>query len=255
MSIILISCEKKNDTIIDPSYDAPTISNPYRSVDTVFTNSASPLISFITSILVNTNGGEPITSVTCNIFDTENNSLGIFNMTDNGVPPDSTAGDRRFTVQVHISNIQCLLVGNYNIQYIAKNSEELFSNLINSTLPVANPTNLPPVLSNLNIPDSVVRPVTGFFNLTLSLTAIDPDGKCDMKDVFFYAFRPTGNPLNNGDPFYMQNTQNDIYSYTAPVLPATQDSLYGYYKYIFHATDNSNASAIPVVDSIKFVRP
>jgi hypothetical protein len=173
-------------------------------------------------------------------------------MSDNGVLPDTTAGDGRYIAQINISNIQCLLVGAYKIQYVAQNSATLFSNLITSVFPVVNTANLPPVISNLIIPDSVVRPITGSFDLTISLTATDPDGSCDINSVYFDAFRSTGNHIGRIPMF---PAGNNIYTFTNPVTPAVPDSLYGYYKYIFQAIDNSNALSNQITDSIKFVRP
>ncbi len=128
----------------------------------------------------------------------------------------------------------------------------MFSNIINKNLVVVNTANQAPVLSNPVLPDSVVRPLTGSFDLTISITTIDPDGHCDINTVFFNAYRPNGNFIGI---IPMTYSNNNVYSFTNPVLPNNADSAYGYFKYVFQAYDNSNALSNIITDSIKFVRP
>ncbi len=173
---------------------------------------------------------------------------------DNGTSPDSTAGDGRYSGSFNITNIQCLQVGQYQVQYIAQNRSGLFSNIINKNIFVVSSANLPSVLSNPILPDSVVRPPIGGqpFDITLTITAIDSDGPCDINTLFFDTYRPTGNFLGRN---FMIKGSNNTYTFTAPVTYVPQDSLYGYYKYHFTAYDNSNAFSNTIIDSIKFVRP
>lgn len=164
-------------------------------------------------------------------------------------------GGNNYSGNVDVQNIGCLLVGIYRVQIVAEDELGLFSNLIITSIPVVNTANQPIVLSNPMLPDSVVRPDTGFFNLTISIDATDLDGKCDIVDIFFYGYRPSGFPLNNGQPFIMTNPAGNRYEFTAPVTPAVEDSLYGYYKYVFQGVDRSGVLSAQYLDSIKFVRP
>lgn len=238
--------------MIDPVYNSPTISNPYVSKDTVFTTSANPLINFNASVKVDLNDGEPVDYVTCKLSLSSGTEIASINLNDNGVSPDSTAGDGRYSGSFNITNIQCLQVGFYQVQYFAKNRTGLFSNIINKNLIVVNTANQPPVLSNPILPDSVVRPPSGSFDLTISITTTDTDGHCDINIVFFDAYRSNGNLIGRIPMFY---TNNNIYSYTAPVTYSNADSSYGYFKYVFQAFDNSNILSNVITDSIKFVRP
>lgn len=178
--------------------------------------------------------------------------MGTFDMIDNGILPDTTAGDGRYSCTVSISNIQCLLVGNYSIQYIAQNNSGLNSNQVNSTFRVVNTNNLPPVLSDPILPDSVVRPISVPYDLTLSLTVTDPDGSCDINLVYFDAYRPSGAYIGR---IPMTANTNNSYTFTNTVNPSSSDSSYGYFKYFFQAIDNSGALSAFLKDSIKFVRP
>jgi len=249
-----MSCEKKDDSIIDPVFNSPIIINPFISKDTNFTISTAPIINFSASVQVDLNNGDPIKFVICKVYFPTGQLLDSAFMADNGVLPDSTANDGRYSCSFNITGIalSCLQVGIYNIQFYAQNNSGLFSNIIYKNLVVVNTINQPPVLSNPNLPDSVVRPVSGSFDLTLTITVIDPDGECDINSVFFDAYRPTGGYIGR---IPMSYTNNNIYSFTAPVLPSAADSSYGYFKYVFQAYDNSNAYSNIVTDSIKFVRP
>lgn len=252
-AIIFYSCEKKNDTVIDPSISAPLISNQYQSKDTVFTTSATPLINFITSLVVNTNDGSEIRKVTCRINDPNGNLLAQINLLDNGTLPDTNANDRRFTASVNINNILCLLVGNYTMEYVAENNSGLFSNIITSSFKVVNSANQPPVITNTNLPDSVVRPVPGDSSLlTISINVSDPDGLCDLKEVTFVTTRPNGIIL---PPIPMFNNSNGLFTFSNYVAYSSDPTSYGYFKYEFTARDNSNILSAPVKDSIKFVPP
>ncbi len=246
--IIMYSCEKKNDSVIDPSYDSPVITNLVRTPDTVKTNSGSPVISFYVSVQADINNGAPLSGVTCTVLDPNSASLGTYNL----AYIKDTATGKKFAATITTGTVSCLLVGNYTIQVIAANEKGLNSNMIGSEFHVMNTSNHAPVLSNPSIPDSVVRPLSGSFNLTLSLTATDPDGHCDIAFVYMDAYRPSGNFIGR---YAMNYDGNNVYSYTNTVTYAVPDSSYGFYKYFFTAIDRSELSSAVYKDSIKFVRP
>ncbi len=250
---ILNSCEKKDNTIIDPCCRAPYISNFFKSTDTVFTTSFNPQIILSVSVNVDVNGGSPIKSVVCRVLFPDNSIAGNFSLSDNGNLPDSVSGDGKYSGTINITNISCLLVGQYTINLYAENTDGYISNQINSYFKVVNTDNYPPYISSLNLPDSVIRPISGFINLTIEATANDTNGFCDIKTVQFDAYRPNGNFIGR---FEMTKSNNfGLFSYTAPVGASTADSSFGYFKYFFQAIDNSNAVSTIVKDSIKFVRP
>jgi hypothetical protein len=250
--VVFLSCEKESDNVIDPSYISPLISDLYKSKDSVLTTSFAPLIDLNVSVKVSANGGSDIQRVECKVNSPDGSFAGLFSMADNGVLPDSAAGDGRYSVNIKFNNISCLVVGQYTFSVYAYNKDELISNQINSAFFVINMQNLPPVITNTDLPDSVVRPVTGQFNLTIKVTVIDTNGACDINEVYFDAYRPNGAYIGRN---WMTNAGNNIYSFTNFVGPSTSDSSYGYFRYLFQATDNSNAQSIVVADSIKFVRP
>ena len=246
------SCEEDDTSVIDPSISSPVILNPYQSEDTVFTSSASPLINFNVAVSVNTNDGSSINNVTCTVKDPNGLIAGQFNMLDNGTPPDSNSNDGRYTGTVNINNIECLLVGNYSIEFLAQNNSQLYSNLITSSVYVINTAVQPPVIVSTNLPDSVVRPAIDSTLLTISVTVNDPDGLCDIKDVTFVTTRPNGVVF---PPIPMFNNGNGQFIFSNYVRASSDPTSYGYFKYSFTARDNSNLLSAPVTDSIKFVYP
>lgn len=246
------SCEEDDTSVIDPSISSPIILNPYQSEDTVFTTSTSPLINFTVAVSVNTNDGSSINNVTCTVKDPNGVIAGQFNMLDNGTSPDSNSNDGRYTGTVNINNIECLLVGNYSIEFLAQNNSQLYSNLITSSVNVINTAVQPPVIVSTNLPDSVVRPAIDSTLLTISVTVNDPDGLCDIKDVTFVTTRPNGIVF---PPIPMFNNGNGQFIFSNYVRASSDPTSYGYFKYSFTARDNSNLLSVPVTDSIKFVYP
>ncbi|MFA7360487.1 MAG: hypothetical protein WC139_05560 [Candidatus Kapaibacterium sp.] len=247
-SFVLISCEKKNDNVIDPSYDSPVIVSVTKSTDTVSTTSSAPNISFDLTVVANENNGSPIASVNCVLVDPLGASLGSFAL---NYIQDVTGG-KQYSKNVSASSISCLLVGNYTVQVVAKNDAGLFSSQVNLPLYVRNSANVAPVVINTNLPDSVVRPVSGSIPLTISINVTDADGSCDIKDVYFGAYRPNGNFIGFNPLIFSSNNE---WTFTNVVTPSTADSSYGYFKYQFFAKDRSDAVSTGVWDSIKFVRP
>ncbi len=252
-ALFLVSCEKESDEIIDPSFTSPVISDLLFSKDTVFTNSASPLINLIVRVNVSTNDGEQISNVKCTVFDPNNEQAGVFELNDNGASPDTTPGDQNYTGSINIDNIQCLLVGNYSVEVVAENTSGLFSNLITSVFRVVNTANQPPVINSTALPDSIVRPLPGDSSLlTITVNVSDPDGLCDLNDVSFVTVRPNGVTL---PAIPMFNSGNGVFSFSNYVSYSSDPSSYGYFKYTFTARDRANLLSVPVRDSIKFIAP
>ncbi|MCE1163964.1 MAG: hypothetical protein LWX07_01020 [Bacteroidetes bacterium] len=245
---VFYSCEKKSDSVIDPSYDSPILTNLVRTPDTVKTTASSPNVQVYVSVIANTNNGAPLSDVKCIVIDPDNNTL----INTNLIYVADTATGKKFAATITAGSISCLLVGNYTIQVIASNEKGLSSNMLSSGFIVKNTSNHAPVLSNPSLPDSVVRPLSGSFDLTLSLTGTDADGHCDIQFVYMDAYRPNGLLLGR---YPMNYNGNNIYSYTNTVTYAAADSFYGYYKYNFVAIDRSEVFSTIIYDSIKFVRP
>jgi len=248
--ISLYSCEKKSDSIIDPTLIAPSISNPSKSKDTVYTNSDSPVVNFITSVRVQQGGDDAIESVVCSLLDPNGNLIENFSMSDNGSSPDTTGGNGVYTAAVNYTTTLCLTVGNYSVQYLATSSSGLTSNLIVSTVPVYYSNNVAPVVSFVNAPDTITRPTTGELAFPLTVKGSDANGGCDLKIVFFNTIKPDGTP-SGGNPFLMFDDGDLLahgdsiagdgrYSLIVRIFP-TNDL--GSYQFKYQATDNAGLSS------------
>lgn len=263
VSIFFSSCEKKDDSVIDPNYKSPILSNLYKSKDTVFTTSSAPVLNFSASVLVNPNEGGDIKSVICKVLSPDNSVLATYNMVDNGVLPDSTSGDNRYSCTVNVTNISCLLVGQYTIQLLAENTAGLFSSQINSSFNVVLTNNVAPVVSQLYAPDSIAIPVSGFNIRTLSVLALDSNGQCDVRRVFFNSYRPDSS-ITGGSPFEMFD-DGDISAHGDSVagdgrysliirIESTQTTI-GWYTFKYQAEDNSGLLSSQLIGRINIYRP
>jgi hypothetical protein len=263
ISVLFSSCEKKDDSVIDPSYKAPILTNPYKSKDTVFTVSTAPVISLFSAVSVDPNGGGDIKSVTCKVLSPDNTLLVTIPMQDNGVNPDSVSGDSRYSCAINISNLSCVLVGQYSFQLIAENTAGLLSNQINSTFNVVLTNNQAPVVSGLYSPDSIAIPSSGVSVSTLSVFALDSNGYCDIKRVFFNSFRPDST-ITGGSPFAMFDDGNiadhgDTAAgdgrFSLKIQIASTQTTVGWFTFKYQAEDNSGLLSNVLIGRIYIYRP
>lgn len=154
--------------------------------------------------------------------------------------------------------IQCLVTGKYSVEFLAENNSGLFSNLSTSDFTVVNTANVPPVVSGLHAPASIQVPVSGTNTAVLSILANDPDGNCDIKNVFFNSYRPDGT-ITGGSPFTMYDDGNiPVHGDTVAGdgrysliigIPSSQTT-FGYFKFQYQARDYSNLLSNQLIDSI-----
>lgn len=263
LGLILTSCEKTNDSVIDPSYKSPLLSNPYKSKDTVFTTSSTPVINLVSSVSVNTNDGGEIKSVTCKVYAPDNTLMATYPMKDDGSAPDTVSGDGRYSCQINITNINCLLTGQYSVQLIAENTAGLVSNQINSTVLVVMTNNQAPIVWGLTSPDSIAIPTSGINVTTLVINALDSNGYCDIKRVFFNSYRPDSS-ITGGSPFAMYD-DGDIINHGDTTaadgkfsliikIESTQTTT-GWYTFKYQAEDNSGLHSNQYIGRINIYRP
>lgn len=246
------SCEKEDKSVIDPFLTFPRITAAFVNPTSVSSASINAIVS---AVVVSQDG---ISSVTGKIFNPINAEVLTVQLKDDGVAPDTTAGDGRFTANITYSP-SCVIVGSYKIELVAVGSGGTSSNVVNVTLNVFQSGNLPPAISNLIIPDSLQRPTGSNLNTAfLQIKAIDPNGQCDIKDVYFYSYRPDGTPTNNGNSFSMFD-DGDIALHCDTTAGDTKYSLcvvinstaqLGYFKFRFNAKDRSLDTTNYILDSI-----
>jgi hypothetical protein len=251
-AFFFVSCEKDDTSVIDPVPDIPNISNAYVTPNQFIDTS---VISCIAVAIVSST--EALT-VTARVTDPLNQEKQTIQLYDNGVLPDTFAGDGHYTGQINFT-LLCRLIGTYNVNFLAQNTSGYNSNSYIATFGLSKTTSQPPFISDLIIPDSLQRPTSGFNIGFLQVKAIDPDGQCDIREVYFHSFRPDGTPTNNGNPFFMYD-DGDIVNHCDTVANDTKYSLcisvpstiklFGYYKFVFNAKDRSDSVSNTLIDSI-----
>jgi hypothetical protein len=187
-----MSCEKDDSTVIDPVLNIPTISNP--TLDPSLFNSDS--VKSLATVQVSS--VDPIGIVTVTVSD-PNGQLRSFELKDDGVAPDIIANDGKYSGYIDFV-MTCRLVGDYKAEFVASTQKGLNSSVIDLTFHDENTNNHPPVISNIvAFPDSAQfnQPV----NIGFMVTALDPDGQCDIRRVFYTAVAPDGANLTEQDLF------------------------------------------------------
>jgi hypothetical protein len=253
IAALFTSCEKENTSVIDPILTFPTILGTMIT-PTVFDTSDINGIAW-----AEVTSEEAVTSVTVSVKNPLNTEIGIFSLKDDGTAPDIIAGDGRYTGYITFS-MTCRIVGQYKGEFIAKNVSGLTSSLITENFNVINSNNQPPVISDLVIvPDSIQVNNQAFF--IFMVTAVDPDGSCDINQVYYDGFDPLGGtltrrilfddgsccPVENTGVTSGDSTANDT-KFTRKLFGAPDKV--GYYKYFIKAEDNSGASSNILSDSI-----
>jgi hypothetical protein len=205
LGIIIYSCEKEDSTVVDPLLTFPIITSTVvtpNTFDTTILNSV--FVAVIES-------QEIVASVNARVTNPHGTILGDVALKDDGVMPDSMAGDGRFT-GLFSHTLTCKLIGNYNVEFSAQNSSGTTSNIVVDNFSVTSSFNNPPSVNYVISPDSLRRPSgvgadtvnVGF----LQVWPTDPDGVCDVSQVYFYSFRPDGSATNNGNPIFMFDNGN-----------------------------------------------
>jgi len=177
---ITIGCDGISDSIIDPStanilvtnISAPTELNFTGSdieENTSITFSNSETIEKVWFRLTSQDGSTVITSFT-EMEKDQNVYTGSFKMTEQNPKGIYTI---EYYIQTDIQEEKKMASHNFS-----------FENMQN---------NVPPVISNLNMPDQIDRDVVFKFSVNVE----DENGYEDVKDVFYQLFRPNGEQISN----------------------------------------------------------
>jgi hypothetical protein len=254
--LLFSSCEKKDNSVIDPTLNFPSITSASiipSTVDTTIVHSIA--YAHVTSV-------DPIDNVTATVtgpapgFPEE----GIYTLKDDGIAPDSIANDGVFTGYINYT-MSCRLLGAHKVVFLAKNISGIPSNNIIEFMQVTNTHNHPPVVSNLIITPKDIT-INTIVNLVFELTANDPDGPCNIKEVFYTGHDPRDSALTKrglyddgscclveGTNFTSGDSVANDGIFTRRFPPASPTFL-GYYVYHLRAVDYSNDTSNILTDSI-----
>jgi hypothetical protein len=242
---LLSSCEKKDNSIIDPVLNFPVIDSA-SVTPTVFDTSNVHM-----SVFAHVVSSVPITNVTAKVFNPLGNQVANVILVDSG--NDRYAGSASFAMD-------CRIVGQYSVKIVALNNQNLFSNEYPVSFRVINSHNHNPIVANFVITpnDFIVNtPACIVFWVRVS----DPDGLCDIKDVHYFGTQPDDSLLtqhrlyDDGSCCLVENTTHTSGDTTANdgnytrLLCGSPNKL-GYYKYHIIATDRSDSTSNILTDSI-----
>jgi hypothetical protein len=253
---IISSCVKNDSSVIDPQGTSPFVLSASISPTAVNLDTASQNDNLVVTISVKVRqGSSTISSVNCSILDyLGGDVLASGSLLDNGLFPDAIAGDSIFSGQLTIP-VASLIVEDFYCQIEAQSTNGGVSNSYILALRVYRQSNRPPVLSDLQCPDTISLGSFPAISFPITVRATDPDGQSDIAKVFFNSYKPNGSPAN-GNPFQMYDDGSETIIYPPEGTSGDRikgDSIYtltvtidssnakGPYRFDFQAVDRSNA--------------
>ena len=240
----MYSCEKDDSNIIDPVLYFPVIDTAGVTPDLLDT-------SFISVTLkAKVTSTDPIASVIAKIVSPQDSSIAEVNLVFDGT----------YYSAIYTKQLDCFLIGNYKVEFLATTSKGLNSNLVTSNFGVINPNNIPPVVSNIVVtPDSTQSGVDAF--LIFMISATDFNGNCDIMKVLYTGTTPNGtnltprNLFDDGSCCPIEGTGVPSGDTTAYDNKYTRKLFggppqIGYYKYYIKAVDRTGDTSNVLSDSI-----
>ena len=219
--ILLTSCEKNDNSIIDPILHFPVIDSAYIS-PTTFDTSNIHITAYchVSSV-------DPVQKVTANVYNSSNAQVASITM--------SGDANNNFNGIINFS-MDCRLIGQYRVEFIALTNANLNSNTFPKNFNVINSHNHKPYIISLISPDSLQLP-SGVGGDTvrsafLQLQTNDTDGICDLNQAWFNAFKPDGSP-STGNPFTMYDDGNSLPPHCDTVA---NDGKFSLLIYLFYGT-------------------
>jgi hypothetical protein len=247
-------CEKEFDNLVDFE------KTPYQ-VDSVYSFSSFryTLGDSVITLRVKFISDEGIKNVYSDIYSSADAKLnaGSVVLLDNGniANGDITQGDRvysnRFPLSRYYPN------GTYKIEYFVTDVKDLVKKISVHYFDYDNgQSNIPPVVSNLNVPDTVtIQTDTSFISLTVD--ASDENGYDDIEFVYFNSFIPPDYHPSNQNPIQMYDDgvkggdqRSHDGTFTAIVLLPPQGVAKGIYRWEFQARDRSKVLSEKIIHNI-----
>jgi hypothetical protein len=247
--LLFTGCEKTDNTIIDPpivKYQVIGIS----SFPSVLYNVEDSTVVFHLTV----NNSSVVGSISVEITNPDGVRItgSPFTLFDDGKAEhgDAIAGDNRYSNRVVFS--RSMPNGRYEANYY-------MTDLNNNRAKVAvhnfaydnGAANVPPVISNLTAPDTIV--VIDQLSFLITLEVFDANGAEDISSVYFIVTRPDGTSNNTRVPMNDRGEVGDvtagdgIYS-TGVQITAAQAK--GNYSFRFEARDRRGEVSNPIIHII-----
>ena len=131
-------------------------------------------------------------------------------------------------------------VGKFSFYFQAYDSSNAASDAVVKIVDVIRSDNDPPAIFDLIAPSSMKLIPDDFAYDTLYISASDAQGLNDIREVYFHSLKPNGEYANSGNPLYLTNKGEGLFSY---ILMLPYESLPGDYTFTFEAVDKSDAKS------------
>ena len=197
-SFLSTGCDKNQLSPFDSGNTAPIVRDLHITPDSIYIDNLTPTNGeYAVSVIVNVGAADSdgvfdLAEVSADVIRPDGSSTltGIV-LHDDGLAPDTVAGDGKFSgsAEFKLTRAQA---GRYLVKVSATDRVGAMSNALMNGLKLAR-RNSVPVLSNLDAPDSIIRPQTGSLLFSMTIAASDSDGLSDISQVYFKS-------LNSSDP-------------------------------------------------------
>ncbi|HKB86578.1 MAG TPA: hypothetical protein VKD08_10435 [Ignavibacteriaceae bacterium] len=269
LPVLFWGCEKTYDSVVNPKQNNTIQVTNIARLDTS-SNSTVDSVDYLTSDSVLTfaisfNSTEQIQSVQFNIVSpagTQLNSspITLYNDGDLSAHGDASAGDTTFSNKFTMSN--SYLSGVYIVKYYVTDIYNSSNYISAQNFVFDNGKNrFAPVLSNLNLPDTVSIGQTFIF----SVMAVDSNGYDDIELVYYELYKPDGTKVTNSQgisqfPLFDDGatstngdvTANDSTYTVFLTFPSGQPT--GSWRFEFQALDRTNLLSNKITQNVELIQ-
>ena len=256
-------CDKNQLASLDSTNAAPLISQLVFSPDSVYLDALTPtngeytVTTSVRARATDSGGAGDIAAVTADVI-MANGSLAAsgIGLHDDGVAPDSAAGDGVFSgsLQFQLTRAQA---GRWQIRVSAVDHRGALSNALSGQLKLAR-HNSPPQVFNLTAPDTLTIAPSDSSLLRMTIAASDSDGLADIIEVYWQS--PDGqNPgfhfplkddggLSSGPPSGDLIAGDGIFSFMQWIKDSP--TVRGNYRLIFKAVDTVGDTSLTLLHNL-----
>jgi hypothetical protein len=263
--LTMTGCEDSQLGTVDVNLDVPAINSPVVTPDSIYIDSLTPQngrysISAVVSVHVVSADGAPTVTATV-VRPGSVDVVTEVTLRDDGVPPDQIARDSTYTAQVAFT-IERAHAGRYRVRFQATTSSGAIGNILERALKLGR-RNSPPMLSNVDMPDSISVPVNDTLRVQFTATVSDSDGLADIREVAFRRISPPDPtkffmkddggrepPVNIGG--ILVGSGDDVagdgrYSFLIPITPSATRRTN---VFLFQAVDSFGDTSRSIIDSL-----
>jgi len=267
LCLAFLRCDPDQPGTVDPTLIVPTIANlgfGFSTIDSdsIFVGAAKlpeDVLHIDVPVSVDVTAHTGVVRFSGIVMDADGDVLSSSaSLRDDGVAPDGTPDDLRFTGNVAFE-VERSRSGSFAIQLSVSDESGLSGNTLGGHFAITR-LNRPPVVSNV-VADTLISKATAASTITIRVSVSDTNGLADIQRVWFDAFLPNGNP-SSSNPILMyddglstgasgdQVAGDGVYSI---ITASPAGASVGTYRFSFHAIDRSRDSSNVIDHFLKVV--